>query len=69
MEKAAQENVREKKRVEAVATTYKQLTAALVAGDENRRTMTLQVAIKFIHDLKELAGLQLLKNEPSEKKR
>ena len=71
--KTAQKNAREKKRVEVVATTYKQLWAALVAGDENgRRTMkfeTLQVAVQFIHDLKELVGLQLLRNEPSEKKR
>ena len=73
MEKVAQKNVREKKRVEAVATAYKQLWAALGAGDENRRrTMkfeTLQVAIQFTHDLKELVGLQLLRNEPSEKKK
>lgn len=72
MEKAAQKNAREKKRVEVVATAYKQLWAALGADENRRRTMkfeTLQVAIQFIHDLKELVGLQLLSNKPSEKKK
>ena len=69
--KNPQKNAREKKRVEAVATAYKQLRTALGAGDENRRRSTkvetLQAAVKFIHDLtEELAGLQLLQNEPSD---
>ena len=69
--KNPQKNAREKRRVEAVATAYKQLRAALGAGDESRRRTTkvetLQAAVKFIHDLtKELAGLQLLRNEPSD---
>ena len=69
--KNPQKNAREKKRVEAVATAYKQLRTALGAGDENRRRTTkvetLQAAVKFIHDLtEELAGLQLLRNEPSD---
>ena len=59
--KIAQKNAREKKRVEAVATTYKQLRTPLGAGDENRRRTikleTLQVAVQFIHDLKELVEL------------
>ena len=69
--KNPQKNAREKKRVEAVATAYKELRTALGAGDESRRRTTkvdtLQVAIKFIHDLtKELAGVQLPSNEPSD---
>ena len=61
--KNPQKNAREKKRVEAVATAYKELRTALGAGDESRRRTTkvdtLQVAIKFIQDLtKELAGSQ-----------
>ena len=69
--KNPQKNAREKKRVEAVATAYKELRTALGAGDESRKRTTkvetLQVAIKFIHDLKkELAGVQLPSNEPSD---
>ena len=69
--KNPQKNAREKKRVEAVATAYRELRTALGAGDESRRRTTkvdtLQVAIQFIHDLtKELAGVQLPSNEPSD---
>ena len=69
--KNPQRNAREKKRVEAVATAYRELRTALGAGDESRRRTTkvdtLQVAVQFIHDLtKELAGVQLPKNEPSD---
>ena len=66
--KNPQKNAREKKRVEAVATAYKQLRAALGAGDESRRRTTkvetLQAAVRFIHDLtEELAGLR---DEPND---
>ena len=47
--KNPQKNTREKKWVEAVATTYRELRSTLGAGDESRRTTTkvemLQVSV------------------------
>ena len=65
-------NEREKQRVKAVAAAYEQLRTALGAGNENGRRATkvetLQAAVQFIQDLKEeLAGLQLLRNESSDR--
>ena len=62
--KNPQKNGREKKRVEVVATAYRELRSALGADEESRRRTTkvetLQVSVRYIHDLtKELAGLQL----------